>query len=325
MQQIKLSIVVTIHNPGSRLTLFLNSLAQQHYKKMEVIIIDGGSTDDSLLIISKYKEHIQNMSLIIQSNQGVSAARNKGIFMAQGDYIAFPSINDTLYPELYATLMAEADKSKPDAVQCNAYRHFVHSGTHCLMYPYAKLETTKIISGVSWLEKSLHSRSFINTLCVCIYNLSFIKQHSLSFKHGLNQQDILWNTEFMYLSNRVKYIENPLYIQNYHTYSSVGKTSRKRDKIYHHRNSMKTIRKLILFNSRNHKSTRKIKILHWQIADEILNVCHCARREKDTIIKKQISKDFFKLGMHWLILREASGIKQHWHALIGIKKMFEIK
>lgn len=100
MEKIKFSIIVPVYNTEQYLERCFNSILSQTYKNYEVIVVNDGSTDDSLNLIKKYKDFI----CINQKNQGLSIARNNGIKMATGDYLVFLDSDDYIDKELLNTI-----------------------------------------------------------------------------------------------------------------------------------------------------------------------------------------------------------------------------
>ncbi len=90
------SVIVTVYNLELYLDECINSIINQSYKQLEIILINDGSTDNSLLIINKYKELDERVIVVDQPNQGVSAARNKGIELATGTFITFVDGDDVI-------------------------------------------------------------------------------------------------------------------------------------------------------------------------------------------------------------------------------------
>ncbi|WP_342648407.1 glycosyltransferase [Mucilaginibacter sp. CSA2-8R] len=88
-----ISVIITNYNHGKYLSTAINSVLSQSYLNFEVIVIDDGSTDDSRSVIERY----QSVKYIFQTNQGLSAARNKGIDIAAGEYLVFLDADDWLY------------------------------------------------------------------------------------------------------------------------------------------------------------------------------------------------------------------------------------
>jgi len=94
---IKVSIIVPIYNMEKYLAECLNSMMNQTLQDIEIICINDGSTDGSLDILKLYQQENNKIKILNQSNCGVAAARNRGIEMAQGEFIAFMDPDD-YYP-----------------------------------------------------------------------------------------------------------------------------------------------------------------------------------------------------------------------------------
>jgi Glycosyltransferases involved in cell wall biogenesis len=110
-----ISVIVPVYNCEKYLHDGINSLIKQTiFNNLEIIFIDDGSTDNSLEIISTYIKKYNNMKCFHQSNMGVSAARNVGIKMAQGKYIAFFDADDVAKPTLYEKLFSLCEKNEAD-------------------------------------------------------------------------------------------------------------------------------------------------------------------------------------------------------------------
>ncbi len=87
-----ISVVIPLYNKGMHIARALNSVLAQTFQDFEVIVVDDGSTDDGAEIVRKYDD--SRIQLIEQENQGVSAARNRGIKAAQAELIAFLDADD---------------------------------------------------------------------------------------------------------------------------------------------------------------------------------------------------------------------------------------
>ena len=89
----KVSVIVPVYNTSKYLDECINSIIKQTYKNLEIIFINDSSNDDSLEVISKYKD--KRIKIIdLKENKGVAVARNKGIEISTGDYICFLDSDD---------------------------------------------------------------------------------------------------------------------------------------------------------------------------------------------------------------------------------------
>ena len=102
-----LSIVVPAYNAGSSLNDCLESLAVQKFQDLDIIVIDDGSTDDTLRIAQDWSEKDHRIRVISQTNQGTSAARNAGIEQAAGKYLTFVDADDMVTKETYSIAMSK--------------------------------------------------------------------------------------------------------------------------------------------------------------------------------------------------------------------------
>ena len=98
MENITISVIIAIYNEGPHLKQFLNSIINQSYKRLEIIIVDDGSTDNSGAIAAEYAQNDKRIVVIHQTQKGVATARNVGIDIAKGDFIMFADADDTLEP-----------------------------------------------------------------------------------------------------------------------------------------------------------------------------------------------------------------------------------
>ena len=89
MNNIKISIVVAIYNIEKYLPRCLNSIVNQSYKNLEIILIDDGSIDNSSSICDAFSRNDKRIKVIHKRNEGLGFARNTGLDIATGDYIAF--------------------------------------------------------------------------------------------------------------------------------------------------------------------------------------------------------------------------------------------
>lgn len=106
----KLSIVIPVYNVENTLDRCIESVLSQGIDDFEVILIDDGSTDNSLTICKKWQTKDTHILTIHQDNQGLSAARNTGINRATGELITFVDSDDYLKDNTYQAVMPQAEK-----------------------------------------------------------------------------------------------------------------------------------------------------------------------------------------------------------------------
>ena len=135
----KLSIIIPIYNVEDTLRRCLESVLGQMDDRMEVIIVDDGSTDTSGQIAEQMTAGRTDCRLIRQANKGLSAARNAGIEVATGDYITFVDSDDFVAEGTYSALLAVLDGHPTyDILEYPVMEHYGHpTKQHLLTFPDA--------------------------------------------------------------------------------------------------------------------------------------------------------------------------------------------
>lgn len=113
-----ISIIIPAYNIENYIAKCLDSLLNQTYKNIEIIVIDDGSSDNTGKIVDNYAYKYEYIKVIHKKNAGVSAARNTGIEVANGDYIGFVDGDDTVDEEMFEVLIENAIKYDADISHC---------------------------------------------------------------------------------------------------------------------------------------------------------------------------------------------------------------
>ena len=116
---IKISVVVPIFNVELYLNRCIESILAQLYLNLEVLLIDDGSTDNSLLICREYEKKDARVKVYTQQNKGVSEARNLGIQHATGEFITFVDPDDWIEPRMYESMLNRIKMDNSDICLCD--------------------------------------------------------------------------------------------------------------------------------------------------------------------------------------------------------------
>lgn len=111
-----ISVIIPVYNTGQYLCPCIESLINQTYQNLQIILVDDGSKDDSLSICQEYAEKDKRITVIAKENGGVSSARNRGIKEAQGEWLSFVDSDDYLELDTYEYLMSVVAEHQCDAV-----------------------------------------------------------------------------------------------------------------------------------------------------------------------------------------------------------------
>lgn len=118
----KVSVIVPVYNTKNELTQCLKSIVDQTYSNLEIICVDDGSTDGSGQIVDEFAVQDKRIKAIHKTNGGESSARNVGLRMATGQYIAFCDCDDWLEREMYEVLVETLEKEDVDIVAASWYK-----------------------------------------------------------------------------------------------------------------------------------------------------------------------------------------------------------
>jgi len=119
------SVIIPTYNRGWTLKEAVDSVLAQDFTDFELIVVDDGSTDNTQEILSSYKEDI---IILQQENKGVSAARNRGIASASGQYVSFLDSDDLWLPQKLSTQI-DFFNANPDALICQTEEKWIRDGT----------------------------------------------------------------------------------------------------------------------------------------------------------------------------------------------------
>lgn len=124
----KISIIVPVYKTEQYLDRCVESIVNQTYKNLEIILVDDGSTDNCTAMCDKWAEKDNRIKVIHKENGGVSSARNAGIDIASGEYIGFVDGDDWIDTDMYDFLMSHFDDDT-DIVRCSYRKVYENSDT----------------------------------------------------------------------------------------------------------------------------------------------------------------------------------------------------
>lgn len=120
----KISVIVCFYNAEKYLTRLFESLLQQTYKDYELILVNDGSTDESLFVCKQYESQFANISIINKPNGGLVSARKRGVSVANGEYICCIDADDWVEEDYLETLIKIQNESKADIVVTSHWYDF---------------------------------------------------------------------------------------------------------------------------------------------------------------------------------------------------------
>lgn len=225
---IKVSIIVPVYNVEAFLEECLNSLLNQTLKEIEIIVVNDGSTDNSLAIIKEFEKKDSRVKVINQINSGVSNARNRGLDIAQGKYISFIDPDDFITLNMIETMYNKAVETSAD-IAISGYKKVNRTGEvisihnpllqegvydefdikEKIVRKYIGLTDEEFQSVITGNYNDL----IIGYVWVNLYRAELIQRNNLRFNTSLKMhEDDLFNLEAFYLSKKVVSMDSSFYM-----------------------------------------------------------------------------------------------------------------
>lgn len=217
----KVSIIVPVYNVEKYLRKCLDSIVNQTYKDIEIILIDDGSTDNSGKICDEYALNDNKICVIHSSNNGVSYARNYGINKAKGKYILFIDGDDFIDENYVQELITLTKKEDYDLVICNEYDYFTISNY---------ISPREILLPLTGIFKYDYYRlkNIIEPPYLKLYKMEIINNFDIRFKENISYcEDQIFNMEYFRYVNKYAFVNKPLYYHIHEKNNSLGKIKNK--------------------------------------------------------------------------------------------------
>ena len=212
------SVVITSYNAGKYLEQCIESVLQQTYSNIEILIVNDGSTDNTDEIARKYAAREEKIRYFYQDNSGVSVARNLGISNAAGRNIMFVDGDDYLDEHIIERLSEEMGDSDIICCCCKAFdRHGTYEDLFFSALFTAKTQTEKeklylqLLNGNSGKPNG-KGYTAIGVPWGKLYRLDFLKKNKIFFDQNLKRmQDNMFNMYAFWYAKEIIYLNEPLY------------------------------------------------------------------------------------------------------------------
>ena len=219
------SIIVPVYNVGRYIDKCLQSILSQTYKNIEIIIVNDGSKDDSGEIIAKYASD-DRIVYIEQDNAGVSAARNRGIQAATGEYLGFVDSDDYIEPEMYEKLLDALLSADADMAVCNY--NLIYDDHAEKQYSKMRGETVKIYNDVyGYFCKYCTCPKPNNYIWTKLYKTGIVKKSGVRFENFKLGDDTLFYFKLLPHIRKAVFIDDGLYNYLQRTDSNVYTAAQK--------------------------------------------------------------------------------------------------
>ena len=289
-----ISIIVPVYNVEKYLNKCIDSIINQTYKNLEIILVDDGSLDNSGKICNEYAEKDSRIKVIHKENGGVSSARNKGLEIANGEWVAFVDSDDWIENNFCEVLLNNAIEYKVDIVLCGYNRVSLSN--------IDKIRNTKKIIELNaneYLINVLNPQTGFGFCHMKLYKRKNIR--NIKFKEGLLVgEDALFNEQVSKKIKKAIFVEESLYNYRINNNSVV----RKFDKNYSNK-YLKSIKINKEYIFENYKSNKEVIQNYYNfVAYHVLLIAvnYCYNKEnkeknKMNLLKKVLNIPEFKAGI----------------------------
>jgi glycosyltransferase involved in cell wall biosynthesis len=207
----KLSIIVPVYNVAPYLRKCVDSLLAQDISDYEIILVDDGSPDECPQICDEYSTKYSNIKVVHQVNAGLSAARNSGVSIAEGDYILFVDSDDYLQPNTLGTLLEQAEGDDLDVLRFR-YQNVRESGEVFVPHEGMKRDYN------NYSSEPTDGLTFLNDrMWVQCYVVQFLVRREIvlqeQFTPGIYFEDTDWTPRMLLRTKRVA--STDLVVYNY--------------------------------------------------------------------------------------------------------------
>ena len=203
-----ISIIVPIYKAEKYLSKCIESLIHQSYRALQIILVNDGSTDNSLTIAQDYAAQDTRIAIYSQPNKGQASARNNGLQYANGEWIAFVDADDYLDADCYAQLI----------------QHMANND--CVQMGYRRMSTDgKIIE-----EKCPRYFYQFTSPCMRLYRRNLFTEHQLTFPEGMIYEDVIFSLDFWATNPTFVSIPYTGYNYTFNPLSTTAKRNRTREK-----------------------------------------------------------------------------------------------
>lgn len=205
----KISVIIPVYNVEKFLCECIDSILNQTYTNLEIILVDDGSTDKSGIICDEYAKKDNRIKVIHRINGGLSAARNTGLDNATGDYIMFCDSDDLFVSDSCEIMIKEIEKTNADYIIGN-YQNCNEDGT---------VWEDPVFNKEKYNSFKLNIKDYKNSFYIMnsgvwnkIFDAKFINKLNIRFVEGVPAEDAIFTTYCFMKSKKVYYISNVVYL-----------------------------------------------------------------------------------------------------------------
>lgn len=203
-----ISIVVPVYNVRNEIGRCLESIRQQSYDDLEVILVDDGSTDGSSQLCDEYASKDSRFSVIHKTNGGLSSARNAGLRVATGEWLLYVDSDDAIMPDACEGFMEAARKSHAEIILGDAV-HETLEGQELMLHDC--LEPMQDFDAKTVIIKLIEKHQFYAPAWLNLYKTVNLKHNNLFFAEGILHEDMEMQPRLFLSAHNISYTGKVFY------------------------------------------------------------------------------------------------------------------
>lgn len=232
----KLSIIVPIYNGEKHIARTIHNILNSSYKNLELLLIDDGSTDNSLSLCQKMAESDSRIKVYHKKNGGIADARNYGISLATGDYIGFCDQDDEVSRNMYQKMLSRITADESQAALCGCYRQ-KRNGGRVVFEKYTdaifdcRFITEKLFLPLLFKGFSAYDNEAIciyGTIWNCIISKQLIDNYKMQFRSFVSyEDDLIMLLQLLSHAGRISTLSDILYYWNTNPNSEIHNSTKR--------------------------------------------------------------------------------------------------
>lgn len=297
-----ISVIVPVYNVEEYIEECLESIVNQTYPSLEIIVVEDGSTDESRQRIQKYLSD-DRILFIEQKNKGLSGARNTGMSKASGEFILFVDSDDYIDVNLLSDLVPLMQDNQLDLIRFNgmAFTDGMEKTINQKYYDFSH----RLVENHIYKEDSFkaNSRTFVSPVYLYLTRRSVLTKHDLTFREDIIHEDELFTPQVFVHIKRMMYVNAFYYYRRYRENSIM--TIQTPEQIKRSFDSYLKIFKELeqLYESTEYKKEQK-KLVKRQMLSIYNGIQESKTKEKTSVKELKsislIDKGYLKLQKFWI-------------------------
>lgn len=212
--QTLISVIIPVYNVESYLRECVDSVINQTYQNLEIILVDDGSTDSSGEICDEYLNADERITVIHKKNSGLSAARNAGLDACEGDYVYFLDSDDYIDKNALEELLDTAQKDHGDIVFFEAVS-FADTDDFEVKQNYIRKSKYKTDFGKAVFAEMTNNKEFHSAVPLLFLRKEFLNSTKLRFAEGILFEDMVFTYQAFALAKTVSQCGEAFYHRRY--------------------------------------------------------------------------------------------------------------